>query len=170
MYEKLILLTTEQKEKLESIKRNVKNNGGSVSANQLIRDSLHIFLESYQKTAIKKYSPYYELEEESWIMKTLNGYKYDKLNLLVLLDAIDPEEYFDYLDDLEPKEPDLNDFEPDWDGEPRQEQDLPKDYDKPDDRLDDEPKEPLNDFKPEDISRYKREYLGKNWQNTKYYY
>lgn len=59
MYEKLILLTATQREKLESIKRNVEKNGGTVSANQLIRDSIQIFIENYQEAAIKKYSSFY---------------------------------------------------------------------------------------------------------------
>jgi len=33
MYEKLILLTAGQREKLEDIQKNVKENGGNVSAN-----------------------------------------------------------------------------------------------------------------------------------------
>ena len=55
-YEKLVLLTMSQREKLEDIQRIVKNNGGNVSANQLIRDSLEIFLENYEDIAVKKYS------------------------------------------------------------------------------------------------------------------
>lgn len=81
---------------------------------------------------------------------------YDKITLL-LLGEIDPEEYMDCLSEIEPKEQDLDDLEPECDGEPRHAEDL-------------EPKEPLNDFKPDEICRYKREYIGKNWQNRKYYY
>lgn len=55
-YEKLVLLTVSQREKLEDIQRIVKNNGGNVSANQLIRDSLDIFLDNYDDIAVKKYS------------------------------------------------------------------------------------------------------------------
>jgi Arc/MetJ-type ribon-helix-helix transcriptional regulator len=55
-YEKLILLTSSQREKLENIQRTVKDKGGYVSANQLIRDSLEMFLESNEENAIKKYT------------------------------------------------------------------------------------------------------------------
>ena len=63
MYEKLILLTSSQREKLMNIQRNVQENGGHVSANQLIRDSIQMFLENYEDAAVKKYSSaFYELK------------------------------------------------------------------------------------------------------------
>ena len=46
MYEKLILLTKAQREKLENIQKNVKENGGHVSMNQLIRDSIQVFVQN----------------------------------------------------------------------------------------------------------------------------
>jgi predicted lactoylglutathione lyase len=60
MYEKLILLTASQREQLEDIQKNVKENGGNVSANQLIRDGIQIFIENYQEAAIRKYSSFYD--------------------------------------------------------------------------------------------------------------
>ena len=89
-------------------------------------------------------------------MKTIKE-KYDRVKLLLQLGEIDLDEYMELMGDIGAPEIDLDDFEPDGDGEPQHAQDL-------------EPKEPLNDFKPEEIGRYKREYLGKNWQNTRYYY
>ena len=61
-YEKVILLTENQREKLEDIKNTVKVNGGHVSANQLIRDGVELFLEKYHEDAIRKYSTFYDLK------------------------------------------------------------------------------------------------------------
>jgi len=63
-HEKLVRLTETQHEELDCVKNVIKKNGGYVSCNQLIRDSLQIFLENYQEIAIKKYSPHYELKKE----------------------------------------------------------------------------------------------------------
>lgn len=65
MYEKLILLTSSQIERLEKIQKSVKKTGSAVSVNQLIRDSVQIFLENYGDVAVKKYSStFYDSKEE----------------------------------------------------------------------------------------------------------
>ncbi len=58
--EKLILMTTSQRKRLEDIQKNIEKNGGQVSANQLIRDSIQIFLDHYRDKAIQNYSPAYD--------------------------------------------------------------------------------------------------------------
>lgn len=63
-FEKLIRISNEQKKELENTQKTICHNGGNVSLNQLIRDSIEIFLNNCQEEAIKKYSPFYEWKNE----------------------------------------------------------------------------------------------------------
>jgi len=84
-----------------------------------------------------------------------------------MLGEIDPEEYMEYMYDLEPDELDRDDLEPKEFDQPEKEPNTePKEFDE----YEQEPKEPLDDFKPGEICAYRREYLGKNWQHKEYYY
>jgi hypothetical protein len=58
--DKLVRLTKAQMSELEQIKSEIKKNGGYCSANQLIRDSIQIFLKQYRDKAIQNYSPAYD--------------------------------------------------------------------------------------------------------------
>jgi len=57
---KLLYLTEEQNIGLERVKKEVKENGGTVSVMRLMQDSIQIFLDYYQEDAIRKYSPIYK--------------------------------------------------------------------------------------------------------------
>jgi hypothetical protein len=63
-FEKLIRITNEQKKELEHTKKTICHNGGNVSLNQLIRDSIEVFLDNCHEEAIKKYSPFYSWKKE----------------------------------------------------------------------------------------------------------
>lgn len=63
-YEKLIRITEEQKSELKAIQTKIFNNGGYISLNQLIRDSIQVYLTNCHEEAIKKYSPYYKWKTE----------------------------------------------------------------------------------------------------------
>lgn len=100
-------------------------------------------------------------------MKTAKDDEYKNVELLLQLGEIDLEEYNELMANIGPPKFDLDDFEPLEHDQPEQEPNTePLEYDQPEQ----EPEEPLNDFKPEEIGPYRKEYLGKNWQNTKYYY
>jgi len=57
---KLLYLTEEQNIGLKRVKKEVKENGGTVSVMRLMQDSIQIFLDYYQEDAIRKYSPIYK--------------------------------------------------------------------------------------------------------------
>lgn len=61
---KLINIDPEAKNRLEDIKKEIKDNGGEISITRLIEDSIRIFILYYGKHAIEKYSPSYQLEPE----------------------------------------------------------------------------------------------------------
>jgi hypothetical protein len=56
---KVLYLKPEQKTALEDIQNKIEKNGGKVSCMRLMQDSIRIFLDYYQDSAIEKYSSNY---------------------------------------------------------------------------------------------------------------
>lgn len=53
---KLLNITKKEKEKLDKIKKEVANEGGEVSINQLLRDGIEL-LDNYKKEIVERYTP-----------------------------------------------------------------------------------------------------------------
>jgi hypothetical protein len=58
-FQKLINLKLKQKNELDSIQKQIKENGGDVSIMELIDDAIQIFIDKYGDEAVKRYSPSY---------------------------------------------------------------------------------------------------------------
>lgn len=63
-YDKVMRFSEEQKAGLKDIQNQINHNGGHVSINQLIRDSVEIFLIKYREKAIEKYSGFYSVKRD----------------------------------------------------------------------------------------------------------
>lgn len=64
-FQKLVNLKNGQKEGLDSIQRQIVDNGGEVSIMALISDSIDVFIDRYSDLAIKRYSGmYYKLGDD----------------------------------------------------------------------------------------------------------
>ena len=62
-FQKLVNLTLEEKEGLESIQDEIKEKGGNISTMRLIEDSILIFVKYYREQAVEKYSPIYNKKD-----------------------------------------------------------------------------------------------------------
>jgi hypothetical protein len=63
-YQKLVHLRPDQKEALDEIQEQVKQNGGYVSAMRLINDSIQVFIDNHKEEAIERYSPIYKYKSK----------------------------------------------------------------------------------------------------------
>lgn len=54
---KLLYLSTDQKQKLLKIQKEVEEAGGDTSLNQLIRDSIDVVVGFYKDEIVERYSP-----------------------------------------------------------------------------------------------------------------
>lgn len=57
VFQKIVNLKDGQKESLDSIQRQIIDNGGEVSIMALISDSIDVFIGRYSDLAVKRYSP-----------------------------------------------------------------------------------------------------------------
>lgn len=58
-FQKLVNLKIKQKNELDSIQKQINENGGDVSIMELIDDAVQIFIDKYSDDAVKRYSPSY---------------------------------------------------------------------------------------------------------------
>lgn len=61
MKTKIVEINDELSDRLDEIKEEVENRGGSVSRSRLIRDALEVFVGFYFDQAVEKYSPVYKI-------------------------------------------------------------------------------------------------------------
>lgn len=59
-FQKLVNIKSDQKNELESIQRQIKEEGGNASMMELINDAIAIFINLYADAAVEKYSPLYK--------------------------------------------------------------------------------------------------------------
>lgn len=62
MKTKIVQLRDEVSDRLDEIKDEVTNRGGSVSITRLIRDAIEVYVRFYRDQAVEKYSPIYKVE------------------------------------------------------------------------------------------------------------
>lgn len=67
-FQKLVNIKSDQKNELESIQRQIKEEGGNASMMELINDAIAIFINLYADAAVEKYSPLYKTlgSDEEW--------------------------------------------------------------------------------------------------------